>query len=194
MTKCLSSLHINNYVIETYSDRPDFKVIEVNQVHENEVLNDFEVNSNSKADGIISSDLKTPLAIRTADCLPIIFIGEEGVANIHAGWRGLAKEILLNDLIEQIKPTHVYIGAHIREVSFDVSDDFKENFPNSPFFKENNGKLFFNMEEEAIRQIKSKFKNIEVITSNVCTYQDLEYNSYRRDKTNIRNWNIIKRN
>jgi len=45
-------------------------------------------------DALITAEPGVALAVRTADCLPIVLAGPGVVAVIHAGWRGLAQGIL----------------------------------------------------------------------------------------------------
>jgi YfiH family protein len=45
-------------------------------------------------DALITAEPWTVLTVRTADCLPVAFAGGGVVAMVHAGWRGLAADIL----------------------------------------------------------------------------------------------------
>jgi hypothetical protein len=45
-------------------------------------------------DALITTEPWAALTIRTADCLPVVIAGDGAVAVIHAGWRGLAADIL----------------------------------------------------------------------------------------------------
>ncbi len=47
-------------------------------------------------DGLITAARGLPLAVATADCLPILFVDEQAraVGVVHAGWRGLLQGIL----------------------------------------------------------------------------------------------------
>jgi len=145
------------------------------------------------ADGFVSSVIpKQTLLIKTADCLPILLMGDKGLAFIHAGWRGLHQNILDNPLIQGLAPTKIYVGPHIGAASYEVSEDFTENFPNSDNFIRIDGKLKWSLIDECLTQVRKLYPRIEVEVSPLCTFETSELCSYRRDKTNQRNWNLFK--
>ena len=45
-------------------------------------------------DALITAETGVALCVRTADCLPVAVVGSDVIALIHAGWRGLAADIL----------------------------------------------------------------------------------------------------
>lgn len=171
-----------------YDDKPDFNFAYVNQVHGNLVVPDSCVGD--EADGLFAKDLRAPLAIKTADCLPIAVIGEKGVAMLHAGWRGLAKEIICHENVKNIGPMQFFIGPCIHKEAFEVSQDFKNNFPGSPHFQQAE-KLTFDLVAEARDQIKNSYPNAIFADSGICTFNDSNFHSYRQNKTDQRNWNIL---
>jgi copper oxidase (laccase) domain-containing protein len=146
----------------------------------------------SEADGMMVSwvDLNQPLGIKTADCLPIVIEGEKGVIFLHAGWKGLADGILKRPEMTLIIPQRVFIGPSIHACCFEVTPDFKDNFKTSSFFKESEGKLYFDLQLEASRLLKEEFPNLLIGISPICTFCDHRFHSYRRDKTKNRNWNL----
>jgi hypothetical protein len=64
------------------------KIARVNQIHGARVVGAGDAGSD--ADGIISEDPRIAVAVRTADCTPILIATADGrmVAAVHAGWRG----------------------------------------------------------------------------------------------------------
>ncbi|MFP5385846.1 MAG: polyphenol oxidase family protein [Bacteriovoracia bacterium] len=181
---------LNRGRFETWTKKPEMEFIHATQVHGTDIVSPETLPA--EADGIIVSweNFEKPLAIKTADCLPIVIEGEKGVIFLHAGWRGLANGILNKPEIEMINPQRVFIGPSIHECCFEVSKDFKDNFPDSPFFKKVKDKYFFNLQEEAKRQLREKFPSLLVQYAPVCTSCNNSLHSYRRDKTKERNWNL----
>jgi YfiH family protein len=184
---------IGRYTV--FSDKPAISnLIYFEQIHSNKVIEFRPGKDIPECDGIVFSQdfaRKYSFAIKTADCLPILLFGSEKVAFVHAGWRGLANNILANKLILAIDPKTAYIGPSISVKNFIVTPDFRENFKNSSDYFENNKKLKFNLQAEAIKQLNTNFPGIDAINCAQCTFDNEQYNSYRRDKTDKRNWNIF---
>lgn len=171
-----------------FNKKPEFEFISVKQTHSSIVLP--EINCiGLEADAMIGSS-STPLAILTADCLPVLILGEKKHAFVHAGWKGLHNEILKNNLIREIKPFYAFIGPHISADVYEVQPDFKNNFKDQDAFREKNGKLFFDLSKIAKKQLESTYVGIKIEESGICTLQDERFHSYRRNNTNERNWNI----
>ena len=74
------------------SGRPSaIRSVMTRQVHGCRAVDAAEVDSDTAADAVISSDPACAAAVRTADCLPVLLAAADGrrVAAVHAGWRGL---------------------------------------------------------------------------------------------------------
>lgn len=88
-------------VVHAFGERdavPPARVARPRQVHGDAVAHvaaDGGV-SPADADAIVGTDPAWPVAIVTADCVPILACGRDGraVAAIHAGWRGLASGVI----------------------------------------------------------------------------------------------------
>jgi len=181
---------LNKGRFETWTHKPDMDFHHVTQVHGVEIVSIETLPC--EADGMIASwsELNEPMAIKTADCLPIIIEGDKGAVFLHAGWRGLANGILKRPEIALINPQRAFIGPSIHVCCFEVSLDFKENFKTSPYFKELEGKLYFDLQQEARRLLREVFSNLLVGFAPICTCCHNDFHSHRRDKTKNRNWNI----
>ena len=84
------------------------------------------------ADGSWTDQPGLPLAILTADCLPVVFVNraETKIAIGHGGWRGLAAGIL-TELIECLgdpEDLRAWIGPGIQQPSFEVGVDVVDAF------------------------------------------------------------------
>jgi copper oxidase (laccase) domain-containing protein len=145
-----------------------------------------------EADGLFVSwkELDKPLAIKTADCLPVVIEGAKGVVFLHAGWRGLADGIFKRAEINIMEPQRVFIGPSIHKCCFEVTDEFHSHFSQSPYFEKREGKIYFDLQNEARDELRRSYPNLLVGISPICTCCNLNFNSYRRDKTKERNWNI----
>lgn len=178
-----------------WNDKPKDHVIHTTQTHSNEIIHYKENDSveDKEVDGMFfSNELKSKVfCIKTADCMPILIHGQTHSCFLHAGWKGLAQGILKHSLIKDMKPQYAFIGPSIEAYNFEVSHDFQDNFPNSPHFIEAENKYFFNLQQEACDQLKALFPNIIIEQSNVCTFSNAQHNSYRRNKTSLRNWNLF---
>jgi purine-nucleoside/S-methyl-5'-thioadenosine phosphorylase / adenosine deaminase len=70
-------------------------VVQGRQVHRARVERNAEPGTEpNEADGQATTRDDVALLVLTADCLPIALVAQEGVAILHAGWRGLAAGIL----------------------------------------------------------------------------------------------------
>jgi YfiH family protein len=83
-----------------------------------------------EADAVVSQTPGIPIAVVTADCVPILACSEDGraVAAIHAGWRGLAQGVVeagiaaLGALVGSDTPLTAVIGPHIGICCYEVDE------------------------------------------------------------------------
>jgi purine-nucleoside/S-methyl-5'-thioadenosine phosphorylase / adenosine deaminase len=66
------------------------------------------------ADAAITRVPEATLAVRTADCVPIVLEGDGVIGVVHAGWRGLAAGIVGTTIAEMGDVRRATIGPHIR--------------------------------------------------------------------------------
>ncbi len=84
-----------------------------------------------EGDGLVTQRKGHALMMMTADCLPVVLGNAEGteVANLHAGWRGLANGIVENTATQmQSSPTWAWLGAAISQPCFEVGAEVKAAF------------------------------------------------------------------
>jgi copper oxidase (laccase) domain-containing protein len=170
-----------------FNSHPEF---ELKQIHSDIVLNEDQCGVEQIGDGIFG-DSMVPKAILTADCVPLVLIGATSHVVVHAGWKGLAQKIIGHPVIVALNPTYAYIGPHIRPEHYEVQPDFLANFPeHKEAFTVHNGRIYFNLEYVVVSQLKALYPSIVIEDCGLCTFLELKFHSYRRDKTTQRNWNV----
>lgn len=181
----------------------------LNQVHSTDVhivnsVHDYKITT---ADALVSTQKNIPLAIMTADCLPVVIAGFDGsvVGVAHAGWRGLKDGILENTVqaIKNVASTGVlqaWIGPAIGFNAFQVGAEVQQAFVSknqdlNVFFKPIDNlaihgsatlgkqKQFFLADLSGIAKHILLTAGLAMIeTSDECTYTEADrYYSYRRD-------------
>lgn len=112
-------------------------LVSANQIHSDLVLVASKVPEVAPdCDGFVSATKNLTLAVKTADCLPILL--EDAAAGIvgavHAGWRGSAKGIVCRalDQMEALGAKRericAVIGPRIGPCCFEVKGDFVEEY------------------------------------------------------------------
>lgn len=151
---------------------------------------------------------KQYLAIKTADCLPVMVHDPDTnkVAAIHAGWKGVAISIVpktLASFFQSSNSLRVFIGPHITKNSFEIKVDvlqqLKNSLPDSEWNKlsidTKGDKFHVDLVDVVKLQIQSQFPNIhlDIKDSNIDTKTTEDYNSHRRDAKNAgRNISYIR--
>ena len=101
----------------------------LNQVHGSHVVNAADVVSGVQADAIVATQPGLVCAILTADCLPVLFCDADGkvVGATHAGWRGLASDVLENTVAHMraagADQVMAWLGPAIGPNRFEVGAD-----------------------------------------------------------------------
>ncbi|MBT4803641.1 MAG: peptidoglycan editing factor PgeF [Legionellales bacterium] len=101
------------------------------QKHTNTVIQAEKNNYNVNADAVFTNNRGTVCAVLTADCVPILLTDTQGtfVAAIHAGWKGLATNIIKNT-IQKIKSDNIiaWIGPCICYKCYNIGPEVKDIF------------------------------------------------------------------
>jgi len=138
-------------------------------------------------DGLITDQKGLFLSVTVADCLPLFIFDPDKqiVGMIHAGWKSLEKDIVIQT-IEKFKSLGsnpkdliVGIGPGISKCHFEVGKEVIEKFKKYPEAIDGEYldlKLIAKLQFE-----KLGVRNIEINPE--CTYCSNKYFSYRRDKS-----------
>lgn len=89
-----------------------------------------DIHAETEADALIATAPGTAVAVRIADCVPVLLATTGGVATVHAGWRGTAADIVRAAVRELCAATgqpptglRAAIGPSIRGCCYEVGND-----------------------------------------------------------------------
>ena len=152
----------------------------LNQIHSNKFVfidHKYNLKTKPKADAVITNQKKIPIAVLTADCVPILIYDSKKkiIAAIHAGWKGAYKNIIEKVLKFMMKkgskPQNIIaiIGPCISVQNYEVQEDLKKKFikknkKNIRFFRNYKNKLYFDLQKYVFSLLlENKIKKIETI-------------------------------
>ncbi|CAG1006592.1 Polyphenol oxidase [Phycisphaerales bacterium] len=146
-----------------------------------------------KADALVTDDTSRVVAVRVADCAPVLLASADGrvVAAVHAGWRGVIAGVLHDSLraMRDLGATTftAAIGPCIGPEAFEVGPEVLEEFsrvfgPRAPIFPRPDGKGFVDLRESLRMQLADAGVNrIDALA--FCTHADpSRFFSHRRDR------------
>ena len=191
----------NFEVVGGVSDLQPDKIMTLFQVHSDicvTVTEPWGVSDRPEADAMATDVPGIGLGILTADCAPVLFIGEKGdgapvIGAAHAGWKGdiggaldstVEAMVSLGAKIETIKAA---IGPCIAQNSYEVDEAFMTRFceadeQNEKFFKDGRAPQKYNFDLSgycAARLASLGVKN--VLIKDLDTYfNEEDFFSYRR--------------
>ncbi len=138
-------------------------------------------------DGLISSNRRQILIIKTADCVPILIFDpkKQVVVALHGGRKSLIAGIIPKALLmmnekfnSSEKDILVGIGPHIRDCCYWLKEDTLKELKNTKWFKyfiKRSGKVYFNLTQIVLDQLKESGileNNIE--DCGICTFCQAE--------------------
>lgn len=194
----LDEIKYINYGFLNAEESADFLANEnalyLKQVHGEDVIfaTSLDIGQEVESDGFATPETGLKLAIKTADCVPVLFADKKQkiVAAAHAGWKGALKGIIKNTIEAMrrlgAKEADIVaaIGPAIRQESYSVKEDFISTFAEFDesgltFYDKNNRR--FNLPAYVKSKIEAEgVQNISDCAIN--TFTDESFNSYRRDK------------
>ena len=177
----------NLKIVKNKISKKSKKIFLLHQTHSNKFIfvnKNFKINEKRlKADAVITDQKKLPIGILTADCAPILIYDNISkiAAAIHAGWKGVYKDIISKVIKFMLKKgckpknMHAVIGPCITKKNYNVREDFLRKFlkktkKNLIFFKTRKKTIYFDLPQYIKSQLKSnKISNIEHI--NIDTFE-----------------------
>jgi YfiH family protein len=168
----------------------------LNQVHGTTLVKAHADGQVRTADACFTEQAGVVCAVLTADCLPLLLFDRQQnkknkIAAVHAGWRGLAADILANTLAQGgFSPEHtlVWLGPAIGPQHYQVDNPVRQCFiqqnhllaaafqaqPDKP------GHWLADLYQIATIQL-NQLGVRQIYGGGYCTYSDPRFYSYRRE-------------
>ena len=154
-----------------------------------------------ETDALVTNDRNVVLCILTADCIPVYFndavSGFAGI--IHAGWRGISSNFVISavDTIQKNYPVDLFsmkivVGPGICTNHFEVSAELAHVFPEI-FVKSRKDRFFVDLKKIIKEQlVNSGLNGKNIYDCRICSFEEKNIFSYRRDKTASRNCAFLR--
>jgi len=143
----------------------------------------------TEADAYITNTKNLPIAIRTADCVPVFIFDPEhqAVGLAHAGWKGTFKGIAAKTakLMQERYSSYfsdlkIVLGPSIRQCCYQVGPEFREFFPAD--LKERERHLYLDVVNSNRRQLlQLGVRPDNIFDCGLCTCCSKNFFSHRRD-------------
>jgi YfiH family protein len=158
----------NQSGLEILELRPqDF--LQLKQIHSDRIFcitqkEDLPQINRAEGDAIISTLKNIPIAVRAADCVPILIAHPAGViAAVHSGWKGTKAQVLKKTLLKMqneynldLSQAYICLGPSIcgdcYEVGEEVVTEFKGDLPPTPSFVKRGGTGKFLLDLKLVNQ------------------------------------------
>ena len=139
-----------------------------------------------QGDALLENTLGAVVAVKTADCIPILLADERlrAVAAVHAGWRGTvagivarAVEAMAREFGTRPEDMHAAIGPGIGKCCYEVGPEVAAHFGES-------GRAHIDLAEANRRQlVECGIPGQRIYVANLCTQcRADEFYSFRRDR------------
>ena len=149
------------------------------------------------ADAVTGNAPGDQCAVRTADCLPILFCGRDGreIAAAHGGWRGVLAGVIENTVAALETPSSdllAWLGPAISQAAFEVGEEVRDAYLSDDpgaaacFAANDRGRWQADLYGLARRRLH-KCGVQTIYGGHWCTFSDsATFWSYRRDATESR--------
>jgi len=168
----------NLKIVKKKINKTSENIFLLSQIHSNKFVyidDKYRSKIKPKADAVITNQKNLPIAVLTADCVPILICDNKKniIAAIHAGWKGAFKGIIGKVIKFMIKKgckidnINVAIGPSISVKNYEVREDFKKKLikkdkKNQKYFKNKKNKLYFDLTKYIYALLlENKIKNID---------------------------------
>lgn len=172
-------------------------IVNIRQVHGHNIItatgqNIDEGASVVEVDGAVTNTPGVPLAVRTADCLPVFIYDprQKCIGLVHAGWRGSQKGIVVNAVKRMSEnwgcdpqDLCVAFGPGIRSCCYEVGPQLKNIFPQETISRNHAHYLdlaLVNKNQLVVQGVEEE----NIYDCQICSCCEERFFSYRREGKN----------
>lgn len=161
----------------------------VTQVHGATVVKAESPGRLGEADALYTTLSDLPIAVASADCVPVIIEGAGVVAVLHVGWRGALAGVVPDTLArlskEGLSPQQAAIGPSIGPCCYEVGEEVASRFE-SFVGVTHRGTISVDIAGFIAWQLEAALDQQDVWRSDECTYTSTALHSYRETRTKDR--------
>lgn len=177
----------------------------LNQIHSDKIFIYDKSESIKDGDSLITNNENVAVGVFTADCVPVLMYDpvSKAIAAVHSGYKGTLDcivkktiDILVEEYYVDTKNLIVYVGPHIEECCYEVSEEVINDFYENDLYK---GNVIANRRNLSLKTCikiqlaKSSILEKNIKFANVCTScnKDIKMYSYRKNKESRRMFSLI---
>lgn len=197
------ALHVGDEVNHVIGNRAKLRssfapLVFMNQVHGDSIAVIDEIPLvPPTCDALITSNTDISLVVMVADCIPLLLSTESLVAAVHVGRAGLVNSIAVKTVNRMFELGATQITANIGpsicgkcyEVPLELHNDVSEIFPLASS-RTRIGSYALDLPKALTGQLENL--GVKVITEAVCTFENNDYFSYRKNKQTGRQGGVIQ--
>ena len=159
------------------------------QVHGVQVLEcDAGSGELGEGDAVVTRQRGIGVGVVTADCVPVLILAGDGVAAVHAGWRGIVAGVIPKALERLDEPVAAWVGPSIHACCYEVGPDVTSAFEEQALPIADP----WHVDPAAAACAQLRRAGIDrIAASSLCTSCDTRFFSHRRDRLTGRQGGFI---
>ena len=170
----------------------------MSQVHGDTIVEVRELSTEAPtADALITDNPNLALAVMVADCIPLLLSSMNIVAAVHVGRAGLVNSIALKTVtrMQELGADSIsaMIGPSICGSCYEVPKELHDSVVSlHPAASSRTSSGTFGLDLPAALKVALETVGVAVESKDICTFEDENYYSYRRNQVTGRQVGVIK--
>ncbi len=170
----------------------------MSQVHGDTIVEVRELSTEAPtADALITDNPNLALAVMVADCIPLLLSSMDLVSAVHVGRAGLVNSIALKTVtrMQELGADSIsaMIGPSICGSCYEVPKELHDSVVSlHPAASSRTSSGTFGLDLPAALKVALETVGVAVESKDICTFEDENYYSYRRNQVTGRQVGVIK--